>query len=111
MATHHGIPGLQAAGVLSAIAGVSISDLQVDSFNPQIGLRTPLPPQFQPQEVDQAMRRPKCRFPVRYEEHVNALLPHLNVMRNLASVVGQRLQVFQAMWLREMQRFVETRSS
>jgi CRP-like cAMP-binding protein len=33
------------------------------------------------------------------------------VMRNLASVVGQRLQVFQAMWLREMQRFVEARSS
>jgi CRP/FNR family cyclic AMP-dependent transcriptional regulator len=33
------------------------------------------------------------------------------VLRNLASVVGQRLQVFQAMWLREMQRFVETRSS
>jgi CRP-like cAMP-binding protein len=33
------------------------------------------------------------------------------VMRNLASVVGQRLQVFQAMWLREMQRFVESRSS
>jgi CRP-like cAMP-binding protein len=32
------------------------------------------------------------------------------VMRNLASIVGQRLQVFQAMWLREMQRFVETRS-
>jgi CRP-like cAMP-binding protein len=26
------------------------------------------------------------------------------VMRNLASVIGQRLQVFQAMWLREMQR-------
>jgi CRP-like cAMP-binding protein len=33
------------------------------------------------------------------------------VTRNLASIVGQRLQVFQAMWLREMQRFVETRSS
>ena len=33
------------------------------------------------------------------------------VMRNLASIVGQRLQVFQAMWLREMQRFVESRSS
>jgi CRP-like cAMP-binding protein len=33
------------------------------------------------------------------------------VHRNLASVVGQRLQVFQAMWLREMQRFVEARSS
>jgi CRP/FNR family cyclic AMP-dependent transcriptional regulator len=29
---------------------------------------------------------------------------------NLASVVGQRLQVFQAMWLREMQRVVELRS-
>ncbi|MGE5199150.1 MAG: Crp/Fnr family transcriptional regulator [Rhodospirillaceae bacterium] len=33
------------------------------------------------------------------------------VMQNLASIVGQRLQVFQAMWLREMQRFVESRSS
>ena len=33
------------------------------------------------------------------------------VMKNLASVVGQRLQVTQAMWLREMQRFVESRSS
>lgn len=33
------------------------------------------------------------------------------VHRNLASVIGERLQVFQAMWLREMQRFVETRSS
>ena len=32
------------------------------------------------------------------------------VTRNLASVVGQRLQVFQAMWLREVQRVVEARS-
>lgn len=48
-----------------------------------------------------------------------ALLPFLDanpavgylVMQNLASIVGQRLQVFQAMWLREMQRFVESRSS
>ncbi len=31
------------------------------------------------------------------------------VMGNVASVVGQRLQVFQAMWLREMQRVVELR--
>lgn len=30
---------------------------------------------------------------------------------NLASVIGQRLQVFQAMWVREMQRVVELRSS
>jgi CRP-like cAMP-binding protein len=29
------------------------------------------------------------------------------VMRNLAGVVGERLQVFQAMWLREMQRVVK----
>ena len=29
------------------------------------------------------------------------------VMRNVAEIVGQRLQVFQAMWLREMQRVVE----
>jgi len=28
---------------------------------------------------------------------------------NLASVIGQRLQLFQAMWLREMQRTVELR--
>lgn len=31
------------------------------------------------------------------------------VMRNVAAVVGQRLQVFQALWLREMQRMVELR--
>jgi CRP/FNR family cyclic AMP-dependent transcriptional regulator len=29
------------------------------------------------------------------------------VTRNIASVIGQRLQVFQAMWLREMQRVVK----
>ncbi len=31
------------------------------------------------------------------------------VTRNVASVIGQRLQGFQAMWLREMQRVVELR--
>ncbi len=31
------------------------------------------------------------------------------VTRNVASVIGQRLQVFQAMWLREVQRMVELR--
>ena len=31
------------------------------------------------------------------------------VTLNLASVIGQRLQLFQAMWLREMQRMVELR--
>ncbi len=31
------------------------------------------------------------------------------VTRNVASVIGQRLQVMQAMWLREMQRVVELR--
>lgn len=31
------------------------------------------------------------------------------VSLNVASVVGQRLQVFQAMWLREVQRMVELR--
>ncbi|HLA76680.1 MAG TPA: cyclic nucleotide-binding domain-containing protein [Vicinamibacteria bacterium] len=46
-----------------------------------------------------------------------ALLEHFSarpgvgylVTRNLASVIGHRLQVFQAMWLREMQRVVELR--
>jgi hypothetical protein len=31
------------------------------------------------------------------------------VSLNLASVIGQRLQLFQTMWLREMQRTVELR--
>jgi CRP-like cAMP-binding protein len=31
------------------------------------------------------------------------------VTRNLATVIGHRLQVFQTMWLREMQRVVEQR--
>lgn len=31
------------------------------------------------------------------------------VALNLASVIGQRLQIFQAMWLREVQRMVEQR--
>jgi CRP/FNR family transcriptional regulator, cyclic AMP receptor protein len=31
------------------------------------------------------------------------------VTRNVAAVVGQRLQVFQTMWLREMQRVIELR--
>jgi CRP-like cAMP-binding protein len=33
----------------------------------------------------------------------------LAVWQNLASIVGQRLHLFQAMWLREMQRMVEMR--
>jgi len=45
----------------------------------------------------------------------DALLEHFGtysdvayvVTRNIAAVVGQRLQVFQAMWLRQMQRVVE----
>ena len=41
-------------------------------------------------------------------EHLSAC-PEVGylVMRNVAEIVGQRLQVFQAMWLREMQRVVE----
>ena len=49
---------------------------------------------------------------------VRALLEHFAshpfvgyaITRNLAGVIGQRLQVFQAMWLREMQRMVQQRS-
>ena len=33
------------------------------------------------------------------------------VTRNLAAVIGHRLQVFQTMWAREMQRMVESRYS
>ena len=31
------------------------------------------------------------------------------VISNLATIIGQRLQVLQAMWLREMQRVIEMR--
>lgn len=38
-----------------------------------------------------------------------AIRPHVGymVMRNVAAVIGQRLQVIEAMWLREMQRVVK----
>lgn len=47
-----------------------------------------------------------------------ALLEHLFahpdvgyvLTRNIAEIMGQRLQVFQAMWLREMQRTIELRA-
>jgi len=35
----------------------------------------------------------------------------LVVMTNLATIVGQRFQVFQAMWLREVQRALEARNA
>jgi hypothetical protein len=31
------------------------------------------------------------------------------VSRNLATLIGERLQIFQTMWVREMQRSVEMR--
>ena len=48
----------------------------------------------------------------------DALLTHLRahpdvgftIARNVAEIVGQRLQVFQAMWLRQIQRVVELRT-
>jgi CRP-like cAMP-binding protein len=48
----------------------------------------------------------------------DALLTHLTahpavgftVLRNLAAVIGERLHIVQAMWLREMQRVLELRS-
>lgn len=42
-------------------------------------------------EISEALQqRPKCRFPVRYEDHVNALLPHLSGLRNIARVYRLR---------------------
>jgi CRP-like cAMP-binding protein len=35
----------------------------------------------------------------------------LAVMTNLAAIVGQRFQVFQTMWLRQMQRALETQNA
>jgi CRP-like cAMP-binding protein len=43
-------------------------------------------------------------------EHFTARpLVGYTVTRNVAAIVGQRLQVFEAMWLREMQRVVQLR--
>jgi hypothetical protein len=41
-------------------------------------------------EVEAALRQPRCRFPVRYEDNYNALLPHLTHLRNLARVYRLR---------------------
>jgi hypothetical protein len=42
-------------------------------------------------EISEALvQRPKCRFPVRYEDHVNALLPHLAQLRSVARVYRLR---------------------
>jgi CRP-like cAMP-binding protein len=42
--------------------------------------------------------------------HVHPEIAYV-VVRNAAEMMGQRLQVFQAMWLREMQRVVELRTA
>lgn len=44
-------------------------------------------------EMDQlraAMGRPHARFPIRYEDHVGALLPHLSVLRTFARIAALR---------------------
>ena len=48
------------------------------------------------------------RAPLLAHFEANPAVGHA-VMRNVAAVVAQRLQVFQALWLREMQRMVELR--
>ncbi len=42
-------------------------------------------------EISEALQqRPKCRFPVRYEDHVNALMPHISPLRNISRVYRLR---------------------
>lgn len=41
-------------------------------------------------EVETALQRPQCRFPIRYEDHYSAALPHLAPLRNLARVYALR---------------------
>jgi hypothetical protein len=41
-------------------------------------------------EVETAIQRPHCRFPIRYEDHFGALLPHIIHLRNLARVYALR---------------------
>ena len=51
---------------------------------------------------------PRASVLEHFAEHPN--VGH-TVTRNLAAVIGHRLQVFQTMWLREMQRVVEHKYS
>ena len=41
-------------------------------------------------EITEASHRPKCRFPIRYEDNISALLPHLSYMRNLTRIYRLR---------------------
>jgi len=42
-------------------------------------------------EISEALQqRPKCRFPIRYEDHISALFPHLGHLRNVARVYRLR---------------------
>ena len=43
-------------------------------------------------EITEASRRSKCRFPIHYEDHFKALLPHLTYMRSLARTYRLRAQ-------------------
>ena len=43
-------------------------------------------------EITEASHRPKCRFPIRYEENFKALLPHVGYMRSLARTYRLRAQ-------------------
>jgi len=41
-------------------------------------------------EIANATHRPKCRFPIRYEDNIDMLLPHLSYIRHVA--LGYRLR-------------------
>lgn len=51
---------------------------------------------------------PRAALATYFESHPRVALA---VMTNVAEVIGQRLQVFQTMWLREMQRVVQMRTA
>lgn len=42
-------------------------------------------------EIREALQQyPRCRFPIRYEDHLNAALPHLSPLRSIARVLRLR---------------------
>ena len=43
------------------------------------------------EEVERALERPHCRFPIRYEDHHMALLPHLSHLRTLVQSFHVRM--------------------
>jgi CRP-like cAMP-binding protein len=90
-------------------------DLLVEEALPgeMLGWSALIPPHHFTLKASASVATDLLSFPrLALAEHF-AAMPHVGrtVLENVASVIGRRLQIFQAMWLREMQRALERRCS